>query len=63
MTIVGFIACGVIENPNLKAGNPARLVNAMDYEGSICGVSPSVKSKPYGYYLADGSGKNFLGFM
>eukprot|EP01006_Ploeotia_vitrea_P026083 TRINITY_DN59057_c0_g1_i1.p1 TRINITY_DN59057_c0_g1~~TRINITY_DN59057_c0_g1_i1.p1 ORF type:complete len:649 (+),score=-43.50 TRINITY_DN59057_c0_g1_i1:57-2003(+) len=53
MTIVGFIATGVIENDNLKAGNPARLINPIDYRGRICGFSDGVKSKPIGYYFPD----------
>lgn len=53
MTVVGFIVCGVFENDNLQEGNPARLINPMDYKGAICGFSDSVKDRPYGYYFPD----------
>lgn len=55
MTIVGFVACGVIQSNDLKAGNPYRLINAIDYRGRICGVSDGVKNKDIGYYFADTS--------
>mmetsp|Transcript_31320 Transcript_31320/g.31860 ORF Transcript_31320/g.31860 Transcript_31320/m.31860 type:complete len:671 (+) Transcript_31320:136-2148(+) len=55
MTILGFIACGVIYHPSLPAGDPARLVHAVDHKGSICGVSDSVSDRPYGYYMPSGS--------
>ena len=51
MTAVGFVATGVIEDDNLKAGNPARLLNAMDYRGRICGYSDGVKDKDVGYFF------------
>ena len=42
MTGVGFVACGVVKDNNLKPGNPARLINAIDYIGNICGVDDAV---------------------
>lgn len=58
MTIIGFIVCGVIENSNLKPGNPARLIYPIDYDGNICGFSAGYKSKDTGYYLPDFSGND-----
>ena len=55
MTGVGFVACGIIEDPNLPAGNPARLINSIDYDGRICGYDTAVKNLPYGYYMLDKS--------
>lgn len=51
MTIVGFIVTGVFPNDNLQKGNPNRLINAIDINGDICGVSKEVDTLPYGYYL------------
>jgi choline transporter-like protein 2/4/5 len=39
MTGVGFVVCGVVEDEKLQPGNPARLINAIDYYGNICGVT------------------------
>lgn len=55
MTIVGFIACGIIKNENLKSGNPNRLLSPMDYNGRLCGYADGVKNKPNGYYMASGA--------
>jgi len=52
MTAVGFVACGVVKDVNLPAGNPRRLMNAVDYQGRVCGYD-GLKSKPLGYYLMD----------
>jgi hypothetical protein len=52
MTILGFIAIGIIDNPNLPQGNPRKLLNAVDYQGRVCGYD-SLKHLPYGYYLLD----------
>mmetsp|Transcript_20759 Transcript_20759/g.18917 ORF Transcript_20759/g.18917 Transcript_20759/m.18917 type:complete len:666 (+) Transcript_20759:237-2234(+) len=54
MTIVGFIACGIIESTIIPVGNPKRLVYATDYKGAICGVDESVRNKPKAYYLLNG---------
>jgi choline transporter-like protein 2/4/5 len=51
MTIVGFMVCGVIDSPDLPAGNPQKLMHMTDYEGNICGVDTKVEDKPYAYYL------------
>ena len=59
MTVLGLIVTGLIENDNLKAGDPRRLVNPIDYNGHICGVGSGVESKPNGYYMLDGSGMLF----
>lgn len=56
MTFVGLVSLGAIEDDNLRAGNPYRLTNAMDYNGNICGYDSSVKNKKYGYYLPDYTG-------
>ena len=56
MTVVGFIVCGVVHNDNLKPGNPQKLINAVDINGDICGVSKEVDTLPYAYYLPDLSG-------
>ena len=53
MTLLGFVAIGIIKDDHLPQGNPARLINAVDYRGRVCGVSSDVKDKPYGYYLLD----------
>lgn len=55
MTLVGFIVTGVIEDDHLQKGDPARLTNAIDYDGNICGNQANVKSKPFAYYLPDTS--------
>lgn len=57
MTVLGLIATGVISSGSMEAGNPARLLNAMDYRGRICGVDPSVKNLGVGYYMPDASSK------
>ena len=38
MTGVGFVVCGVVEDTRLQPGDPARLINAIDFAGNICGV-------------------------
>lgn len=53
MTVVGFVACGIIEDERLPKGDPARLLNSIDYLGRVCGSDTAVKSKPYGYYMLD----------
>ena len=53
MSVVGFIACGVVKDANLPPGNPLRLTSSVDYTNRVCGYDPGVKSKPYGYYLMD----------
>ena len=53
MTIIGLIVCGIIKSPTLQKGDPYRLVNAIDYNGKICGIEGNVSSTPYGYYLPD----------
>uniref|UniRef100_A0A7S2Y2B5 Choline transporter-like protein n=1 Tax=Fibrocapsa japonica TaxID=94617 RepID=A0A7S2Y2B5_9STRA len=55
-TILGFIVCGVIENENLEAGNPWRLVNGVDYDGRVCGIDSGVKNEENIYYLPSGAG-------
>jgi hypothetical protein len=60
MTLVGFVACGVIEDSHLQKGNPMRLTNAIDYTGHICGYNGDVKNKPYGYYLLDKTGSSIV---
>lgn len=54
MTVVGFLATGILESSAIKVGNPYRLTNAIDYYGHICGYSSEVIDQPYGYYLAGG---------
>lgn len=53
MTFVGLVSLGAIQDSNLKAGNPYRLTNAIDYEGNICGYTSGYRKKKYGYYLPD----------
>jgi choline transporter-like protein 2/4/5 len=62
MTVIGMIVTGAIENDKLKVGDPARLINGMDYTGEICGISDKVnafgdniKDLPKAYYLPSGS--------
>lgn len=55
MTILGFVAIGIIKSDKLKPGNPARLINAMDYRGRICGYSDGVRNKDLGYFFPDSS--------
>lgn len=55
MTAVGFVVTGVIEDSHLDKGNPARLTNAIDYDGRICGASSGVKDRPNAYYLTSGA--------
>lgn len=63
MTLTGFVAVGVIEDEHLQKGNPARLTNAIDYNGRVCGVDPGVKKLPFGYYLPDRTGKLMVSGM
>ena len=56
MTVLGLIVTGQIKNSYLTAGDPRRLINAVDYNGHICGVGSGVGGKPNGYYMLDGSG-------
>lgn len=51
--MIGLIVVGVIKNPTLQKGNPYRLMNPIDYTGTICGHEGNVTSSPYGYYLLD----------
>ena len=60
MTVLGLIVTGLIENDNLTAGDPRRLINPIDYNGRICGVGTGVGDKPNGYYMLDGSGTNYF---
>mmetsp|Transcript_3147 Transcript_3147/g.4913 ORF Transcript_3147/g.4913 Transcript_3147/m.4913 type:complete len:688 (+) Transcript_3147:32-2095(+) len=55
MTGVGLVVTGLIEDKNLDAGDPRRLLYPIDYEGHICGYHDGVGSKPNGYYMLDGS--------
>lgn len=57
MTVVGFCATGIFKSPQIPAGYPNRLIYSTDYEGSICGHSPGVEDKSYGYYLPDSTGE------
>lgn len=54
MTAVGFIACGVVKDSRLPAGNPARLISPVDYRGRACGFG-IMEDLKYGYYLLDGT--------
>jgi hypothetical protein len=51
MTGIGLVATGAIADDNLSAGEPARLLNAIDVEGRICGHSKGVEDKPNAYYM------------
>lgn len=53
LTILGFIATGVITNDSIPAGNPNRLLYATDYNGHICGTGNQADN-PYAYYMLDG---------
>jgi hypothetical protein len=55
VSIIGLIVTGAIQNPTLTAGNPYRLLHAVDYTNHICGFDNGVTSTPYGYYLSDSS--------
>jgi len=54
LTILGFIATGVITNDSIPAGNPNRLLYATDYNGHICGTGNQADN-PYAYYMLDGT--------
>lgn len=56
MTVLGLIVTGLIKDDYLSAGDPRRLINAIDFNGRICGVGSGVENKPNGYYMLDGSG-------
>lgn len=56
MTVLGLIVTGLIKDDYLSAGDPRRLINAIDFNGRICGVGTGVENKPNGYYMLDGSG-------
>eukprot|EP00602_Paraphysomonas_sp_CaronLab_P008850 CAMPEP_0185018998 /NCGR_PEP_ID=MMETSP1103-20130426/1632_1 /TAXON_ID=36769 /ORGANISM="Paraphysomonas bandaiensis, Strain Caron Lab Isolate" /LENGTH=580 /DNA_ID=CAMNT_0027549065 /DNA_START=258 /DNA_END=2000 /DNA_ORIENTATION=+ len=43
MTIIGFIALGIIHSDKINEGNPERLLRGVDYKGKICGVDNPVK--------------------
>lgn len=51
MTIIGLIALGAIKDDRLRAGDPNRLLHAIDYDGRICGVDSGVKSRPKAVYM------------
>jgi len=55
MTAIGFVVTGIIEDDHLNQGNPARLTNAIDYKGRICGDDDDVASRPNAYYLVTGA--------
>jgi hypothetical protein len=57
MTMLGFVCLGWFKDDRINGGNPYRLINAMDYNGAICGYDSSVKDKPVAYYMLDGSGE------
>ena len=38
MTIIGFVALGIIHSTKINEGDPERLLRGVDYEGHICGV-------------------------
>ena len=54
MTGVGFAALGWIESEEIPRGNPYRLINAIDWNGQLCGFGEDVKGKNYAYYMASG---------
>lgn len=56
MTFIGLIVVGAIQDDHLKAGNPYRLTNPMDYNGHICGYHSEVKHLKYAYYMPDLTG-------
>ena len=55
MTAIGLVVTGVIKDDNLSAGKPELLLNAMDYDGKICGVDAGLEDLSNGYYMMDGS--------
>ena len=40
----------IIYVPSIKAGNPDRLINAVDFAGNVCGIDSNVKDKPFAYW-------------
>lgn len=56
MTFLGLIVIGAITDEHLKAGNPYRLTNPIDYNGRICGYHDEVKDLKVGYYMPDLTG-------
>ena len=55
MTAIGLVVTGVIKDDNLSAGKPELLLNAMNYNGKICGVDAGLEELSNGYYMMDGS--------
>ena len=62
MTVIGMIVLGVVKNDKLPEGDPARLINGIDYTGEICGLSTkrnemnvSISTLPKAYYLPSGA--------
>lgn len=51
MTIIGLIVVGAIHDDRLRAGNPNRLLHAIDYDGRICGLDAGVRDRPNAYYM------------
>lgn len=43
MTVLGLIVIGTIPNESLEPGQPARLINGIDYNFRICGVDTGVE--------------------
>ena len=57
-----WIAMSVVGSIALKHGNPYRLIAPTDDNGSLCGISADVKSKPYFYTItATGSESMIFG--
>ena len=49
-----FAALGWIDSEEIPRGNPYRLINAIDWNGQLCGFGADVKGKNYAYYMASG---------
>lgn len=65
MTGVGMVVTGLAESDDLPKGNPYRLINGLDFDGNICGITDrsygsgdykyNIESRSKAYYLPSGA--------
>lgn len=65
MTGVGMVVTGLAESDDLPKGNPYRLINGLDYDGNICGITDvtygagdykyKIQSRSKAFYLPSGA--------
>jgi len=58
MTGIGLVVTGGIQSESLNVGNPARLINGIDYMGNICGVTEKKCGAGELYYTGSGDIKS-----